>query len=252
VLFRRTPTGVPLPASSGAARRCSQPAAGQRGRGAGRGFGAAGLPTGSGARAGNWAGLATNAFTVASGAAPSANGRRAAPDGGAVPRPARPVHPGGRRPVHRWPAPGGALPVAVTTQTLAGSACTGLPAPADHPVRPRLLGRHAIVTARAPPPRSGASTDRGRPSLTRSGNRRVLLGGRGAARPGRRRGHAGRVRPVGPVHPLGAPARHRPAHRGWCAAAVRRAQPGRQGYASARPAERGRGYGDGHLALTPS
>jgi hypothetical protein len=37
-----------------------------------RGFAAAGAPTGTGAQAGNWAGLATKAFTVASGAAPSA------------------------------------------------------------------------------------------------------------------------------------------------------------------------------------
>jgi putative ABC transport system permease protein len=85
-----------------------------------RGFAAAGAPTGTGAQAGNWAGLATNAYTVASGAAPSAYE-------GSVPPRMEVLY---RDPLTRYvqvvagrytagPPPGGALPAAVTTQTAA-------------------------------------------------------------------------------------------------------------------------------------
>ena len=137
-----------------------------------RGFGAAGLPTGSGARAGNWAGLATNAFTVASGAAPSANA-------GVPPR----MEVLYRDQLARYtqvvagrytagPAPGGALPVAVTTQT--ASRFGVHPGSRLRLITPSALVSlvvTAIVTARAP-----ASTFWGFdgtaavPSLTRSGN----------------------------------------------------------------------------------
>ena len=148
-----------------------------------RGLAAAGLPAGSGAQAGNWAGLATNAFTVASGAAPSANagvpprmevlyrdqlarytqvvaGRYSAWPGAWGSAPGRGHHPD-RCPLRRPP---------------------GLPAPAGHPVRAGLPGRHRDREGpRARRHVLGLRPDRGRPQPHQVRQpARVLLGGRGA------------------------------------------------------------------------
>jgi len=117
-----------------------------------RGFAAAGLPTGTGAQAGNWAGLATNAFTVASGAAPSAYA-------GSVPPRMEVLY---RDQLARYtrvvagrytaaPAPGGAVPVAVTTQTAARFGIRpGSRLVLITPSAPVSVVVTAIVKARAP------------------------------------------------------------------------------------------------------
>ena len=138
-----------------------------------RGFAAAGAPTGTGAQAGNWAGLATNAFTVASGAAPSAYS-------GSVPPRMEVLY---RDPLTSYvqvvagrytagPPPGGALPAAVTTQT---AARFGLrPGSRLVLITPSALVSivvTAIVRVRAPASTFwGFDETAAAPSLTSSGN----------------------------------------------------------------------------------